>query len=213
MTNWLDRKFEGYAITDAADQWSPAYVSARDKFLSSLCQRDVSSVNRWKFYILRVERRLRYMEAKHQPFRKLSGEDLVTLQAILSTLISLRDSKIPELHTKTALIDHVARTSLASTGTARTWVEALLQKGVLKELTDPVITSDKRKKFLYASAATRIEFYKDCINEMLNHISGVKKLFGENSLQFRKEIELFAAYDVLSPEEIFEFTSLNNPPD
>ena len=210
MTDWLDQKFENYAITDAPDQWSPAYIAARDQFLSNLSGKNVSSVNRWKFYILRVERRLRYIEAKHQPFKKLSGEDLVALQAILSTLISLRDSKIPELYTKTALIDRASRGSLASTGTARAWVEALLQRGVLKELTDPAITSDKRKKFLYASAATRVEFYKDSIIEVLNHIAGVKKLFGENSSHLRQEIELFAAYDILFIEEIHEFFKLGN---
>ena len=94
MQNWINLKFESYAITDSVDQWSPAYIFDRDKFLTRLSGTGVSSVNRWKFYILRVERRLRYADAEHQPFKKLSGEDLITLQALRSTIISLKASDV-----------------------------------------------------------------------------------------------------------------------
>ena len=205
MEVWIDAKFEKYAIVDREDQWSPGYITDRDKFLSSLNGSPVSSVKRWKFYILRVERRLRYSGAKHQPFKKISGAEIVTLQALRSTLIGLRTNNIRELYTKTALINSVSASTLVSTGTARTWVEALLHKQVLKEVINPAIVADKRKKYLYASAGTRIEFYKDCILEMLNHISGVEDLFGQGSIQFQREIDLFAGYEIITKQEIFDF--------
>ena len=205
MQNWIDLKFESYAITDSVDQWSPAYISDRDKFLTRLSGTSVSSANRWKFYILRVERRLRYVYAEHQPFKKLSGEDLVTLQALRSTIISLEASDVSLLFAKTDLISKISAVTFSSLGTSRTWVEALIQRGVLKELTDSAITSDKRKKYLYASANTRVKFYKDCIREMLNHISGVANLFGQESIQLQREIDLFAGYQVITKGEIFQF--------
>ena len=205
MQNWINLKFESYAITDSVDQWSPAYIFDRDKFLTRLSGTGVSSVNRWKFYILRVERRLRYADAEHQPFKKLSGEDLITLQALRSTIISLKASDVSLLFAKTDLMSKTSALTFSSAGTSRTWVEALIQKGVLKELTDSAITSDKRKKYLYASANTRVEFYKQCIHEMLNHIRGVADLFGKESMQLKREIDLFAGYEVLTKEEIFQF--------
>ena len=205
MQNWINLKFESYAITDSVDQWSPAYIFDRDKFLTRLSGTGVSSVNRWKFYILRVERRLRYADAEHQPFKKLSGEDLITLQALRSTIISLKASDVSLLFAKTDLMSKTSALTFSSAGTSRTWVEALIQKGVLKELTDSAITSDKRKKYLYASANTRVRFYKHCIHEMLNHISGVADLFGKESMQLKREIDLFAGYQVLTKEEIFQF--------
>ena len=209
MQNWIDLKFESYAISDSVDQWSPAYIFERDKFLTRLSGTDVSSVNRWKFYILRVERRLRYIDAKHQPFKKLSGEDLVTLQVLRSTLMSLRISKVSNLYTKTALISNASVLTFASTGTSRAWVEALIQKGVIKELTDPAITGDKRRKYLFASAATRTEFYKNCVLEMLYHIHGVQTLFGQDSMQLQREVNLFVGYDILTKEEIYEYLNKN----
>ena len=197
VNDWIDAKFEKYAIEDREDQWSPGYITDRDKFLSSLNGSPVSSVKRWKFYILRVERRLRYSGAKHQPFKKFSGAEIVTLQALRSTLIGLRTNNIQELYTKTALINSVSASTLVSTGTARTWVEALLQRRVLQEVINPAIVADKRKKYLYASAATRVEFYKDCILEMLNHISGVEDLFGQGSIQIQREIDLFTGYEII----------------
>ena len=202
MRNWLDNKFEEYRIVDRIDLWSPAYIVERDKFLTQQVGSPVSSINRWKFYILRVERRLRYVSAKHQPFKKLAGEDLVTLHILRSTLNSLSESNISTLYTKTALITTTSSSSLSSTGTVRTWVEALLQRGIIKELVDPAVTSDKRKKILYASAATRVGFYKDCVVEMLNHINGVQILFGRDSVHFVKEVELFSKYEILSKDEI-----------
>ena len=202
MRNWLDKKFEEYEIVDGVDLWSPAYIVERDKFLTRQIGSPVSSVNRWKFYILRVERRLRYVSAKHQPFKKLAGEDLVTLHILRSTLNSLSESKISMLYTKTALISTTSSSILSSTLTVRTWIEALLQRGVIKELVDPAVTSDKRKKILYASAARRVKFYKDCVVEMLNHINGVQILFGRDSNQFTKEVELFSEYKILSEDEI-----------
>ncbi len=204
MRDLIDEIFEKYEIIDRDDQWSPGYVSGRDIFLSNLTGQKVSSVSRWKFYTLRVERRLRYNEAKHQPFKKFSGEELVTQQALRSTLVSLRLAKPSELFTKTALIDLASKSTLVSTGTARTWVESLLQKKVLKELSNPSVTVDKRKKYLYASDTTRVEFYKDCIIEMLSHIRGVLELFGAESSQFSKEVNLFAEYEIIPKEKIME---------
>ena len=209
MLKSVDEIFEWYEIVDRDDQWSPGYVADRDKFLSRHTGSIVSSASRWKFYTLRVERRLRYAQAKHQPFRKFSGEELVTQQAIRSTLVSLRLAKPSELFTKTALIDLASKSTLVSTGTARTWVESLLQRKVLKELSNPSVTDDKRKKYLYASDTTRIEFYKDCIIEMLGHIRGVAELFGPDSVQLAKEVDLFAAYEIMSKEKICELIPKN----
>ena len=205
MPDWVDLKFESYAITDSIDQWSPSYISDRDKFLTSLTGTSVSLANRWKFYILRVERRLRYVNAEHQPFKKLSGEDLVTLLALHTTIISLSISDVSKLYTKTALIGSVSALTNTSVGTARTWVEALTQKGVIKELSDPTLTNDKRKKYLYAPSNTRVEFYKDCIYEMVVHIGRVADLFGQHSIQLQREIDLFAGYEIIKKEEIFQF--------
>ena len=207
MRDFVDDIFDKYEIIDRDDQWSPSYVGDRDNFLSSLIGSTVSSVGRWKFYILRVERRLRYNQAQHQPFKKFSGEELVTQLALRSTLISLRLAQPSELFTKTALIDVASKSTLVSTGTARTWVESLLQKKVLKELSHPSVTVDKRIKYLYASDSTRVEFYKDCVIEMLSHIRGVSELFGLNSVQFAKEVDLFAAYEIISQEKILEIIS------
>ena len=136
--------------------------------------------------------------------KKISGAEIVTLQALRSTLIGLRTNSIQELYTKTALINSVSASSLVSTGTARTWVEALLQRQVLQEVINPAIVSDKRKKYLYASAATRVEFYKDCILEMLSHIGAVEDLFGQGSIQIKREIDLFAGYEIITKKEINE---------
>ena len=98
-------------------------------------------------------------------------------------------------------------------GTARTWVESLLQKRVLKELSNPSVIADKRKKYLYASDTTRVEFYKDCVIEMLGHIHGVSELFGADSVQFVKEVDLFAEYKIISKEKIIELVlnmNINN---
>ena len=205
VEKWLREKFEKYQIVDTMDQWSIDYISKRDNFLTELSGSPVSSCFRWNFYILRVERRLGYINAKHQPFRKLSGEDLVTLQVLRSTLMSLRISKVSNLYTKTALISNASVLTFASTGTSRAWVEALIQKGVIKELTDPAITGDKRRKYLFASAATRTEFYKNCVLEMLYHIHGVQTLFGQGSMQLEREVDLFVGYDILTKEEISQF--------
>lgn len=209
VEKWLSEKFEKYQIVDTPDQWSIDYIPKRDKFLTELSGSPVSSKCRWKFYILRVERRLRYIDAKHQPFKKLSGEDQVTLQVLRSTLMSLRISKVSNLYTKTALISNASALTFASTGTSRAWVEALIQKGVIKELTDPAITGDKRRKYLFASAATRTEFYKNCILEMLYHIHGVQTLFGQGSMQLQREVDLFVGYDILTKEEIYEYLNKN----
>ena len=213
MRDLIDEVFEKYEIVDRDDQWSPSYVGDRDKFLSTLTGSEVSSDGRWKFYILRVERRLRYNQAKHQPFKKFSGEELVTQQALRSTLVSLRLAKPSELFTKTALIELASKSTLVSMGTARTWVESLLQKRVLKELSNPSVIADKRKKYLYASDTTRVEFYKDCVIEMLGHIHGVSELFGADSVQFVKEVDLFAEYKIISKEKIIELVlnvNINN---
>lgn len=208
MRDLVDDIFDGYEIVDRDDQWSPSYVGDRDKFLSSLTGSTVSSSSRWKFYTLRVDRRLRYNQATHQPFKKFSGEELVTQLALRSTLISLRLAQPSELFTKTALIDTASKSTLVSTGTARTWVESLLQKRVLKELSDPSVTVDKRKKYLYSSDTTRVEFYKDCVIEMLSHIRGVAELFGSDSVQFTKEVDLFAAYEIIPKNKILEIISV-----
>ena len=205
MKSWLRTKFEKYQIIDRPEQWSSDYLSNRDKFLTELSGSPVSSSARWKFYLLRIERRCRYIEAEHQPFKKLSGEELVTLQALHSTIVSLKASDVSRLFTKTGLISKTSALTSASLGTSRTWVEALLQRGVLKELTDPAITADRRKKYLYASANTRVEFYKGCIYEMLSHIIGVQGLFGRNSVQMQRELDLFAGYQILTKEEIIQF--------
>lgn len=94
-------------------------------------------------------------------------------------------------------------------GTSRVWVEALIQKGVIKELTDPAITGDKRRKYLFASAATRTEFYKNCVLEMLYHIHGVATSFGQKSTQLKRENDLFVGYDILTKEEIYEYLNKN----
>ena len=44
---------------------------------------------------------------------------------------------------------------------------------------------------------------------MLNHIRGVAELFGPDSGQFAKEVELFAAYEIISKEKILEIVSKN----
>ena len=207
MRDLIDEIFEKYEIIDRDDQWSPSYVGDRDKFLSDLLGLGVSSVGRWKFYTLRVERRLRYNQAKHHPFKKFTGEELVTQHALRSTFVSLRLAKPSELFTKTALIDMASKSTLVSTGTARTWVESLLQKKVLKELSNPTVTIDKRKKYLYSSDTTRVEFYKDCVIEMLSHIRGVAELFGSDSVQFTKEVDLFAAYEIIPKKIILEINS------
>ena len=205
MQSWIRTKFQEYHIVDSVEQWSPDYISNRDKFLTELSGLPVSSSARWKFYMLRIERRLRYIKAEHQPFGKLSGEDLITLQVLLSTISSLSTSDVSKLYTKTALINDASALTFASIGTSRTRVEALLQKGVLKELIDPAITSDKRKKYIYASANTRVEFYQDCILEMLSHIGRVADLFGQDSMQLQREVDLFAEYQIITKEEIFRF--------
>ena len=207
MRDLVDDIFDEYEIIDRDDQWSPSYVGDRDKFLSSLTGSKVSSASRWKFYTLRVERRLRYNQATHQPFKKFSGEELVTQLALRSTLISLRLAQPAELFTKTGIIDTASRSTLVSTGTARTWVESLLQKKVLKELSNPSVTVDKRKKYLYSSDTTRVEFYKDCIIEMLSHIRGVAELFGSDSIQLSKEVDLFASYEIIPKNTIIEIIS------
>ena len=207
MRDLVDDIFDEYEIIDRDDQWSPNYVVERDKFLSNIIGSKVSSARRWKFYTLRVERRLRYNQATHQPFKKFSGEELVTQLALRSTLISLRLAQPSELFTKTAIIDTASRSTLVSTGTARTWVESLLQKKVLKELSNPSVTGDKRKKYLYSSDTTRVEFYKDCIIEMLSHICGVAELFGSDSIQLSKEIDLFASYEIIPKNTIIEIIS------
>ena len=63
----------------------------------------------------------------------------------------------------------------------------------LKQLSYSSVTDDKRKKFFYPSNTTRVEFYKDCVIEMLSHIRGVAELFGSDSVQFAKEVDLCAS--------------------
>ena len=134
-----------------------------------------------------------------------NGTNQTPITGSVNTIISLKASDVSLLFAKTDLMSKTSALTFSSSGTSRTWVEALIQKGVLKELTESAITSDKRKKYLYASANTRVKFYKYCIHEMLNHISGVADLFGQESIQLKREIDLFAGYQVLTKEEIFQF--------
>ena len=46
-----------------------------------------------------------------------------------------------------------------------------------------------------------------CIIEMLSHICGVAELFGSDSMQLSKEVDMFVSYEIIPKNTIIEIIS------